>query len=125
MALDLCFHKNTPDYNERMHELRDACQILNQARNQSFMVGKFLESLTDILRKYNLPLPVGNQDSHDSGFDGAQTWTSNGSSNDALQQEVMQSLTPDGSVFDEMWLIIPTDLEATTLNWEDLFLELD
>jgi hypothetical protein len=70
LVMDLCFNKivSFEEEQRRKEEVRDACRILQEARGQSAIAGKLLESLTDVLHKHKIRL--SNPDA-DRAFNGS------------------------------------------------------
>ena len=58
LVMDLCFNKVEGQDEERRAEVLSACKVLENAREQSTMASRFLDSLLDILRKYKIRLPI-------------------------------------------------------------------
>lgn len=56
LAMDLCFNRIEGQEERRRAEVMEACKMLEDAREQSVLAGKFLDSLMDILRKYKIQL---------------------------------------------------------------------
>ena len=62
LVMDLCFHKveGQEQDEERRAEVLSACKVLENAREQSAMASRFLDSLLDVLRKHKIRLPITN-----------------------------------------------------------------
>ena len=75
LVMDLCFNKTvTPEEEQqRKEEVMDACKMLKEARGQSAIAGKLLESLMDVLHKHKIRLL--NLDA-DKAFNGSGAITS-------------------------------------------------
>ena len=58
LVMDLCFNKVEGQDEERRAEVLNACKILENAREQSAMASRFLDSLLGILRKHKIRLPI-------------------------------------------------------------------
>ena len=58
LVMDLCFNKIEGQDEQRRAEVMNACKTLENAREQSTMARRFLESLLEILRKHKIRLPI-------------------------------------------------------------------
>ena len=58
LVMDLCFNKTDGQDEQRRTEVMNACKILENAREQSTMASRFLDSLLDILGKHKIRLPI-------------------------------------------------------------------
>jgi hypothetical protein len=58
LVMDICFNKTSDIGNEsiRRKEVAEACQLLEEAKDQSPVAKRFLESLLTVLRKHQVKL---------------------------------------------------------------------
>lgn len=123
LTVDLCFHRMAGDDDERVIELREACQILEHERPASAAVDRFLRSLMDVLRKHDVSLPVGYrpQDALASkrGDEASNKF------NEGAGKFAEDNIFPHDSVFDELCRTFMGEIDFETLNWNDILTELD
>ncbi|KAF9884825.1 hypothetical protein FE257_001241 [Aspergillus nanangensis] len=124
LAVDLCNHKMTRQHDERMDELKEACQILKEGRAEFPFVAPFVGSLMNVLRRHRVNLPVGIL--HD--LEKSQTPVSEATSipNDVTTTPNNTEFpNQDFSVFDEIWQDFRNEIDFDTLDWSEIFTELD
>lgn len=56
LVIDLCVNRTAGDDSARKAEIKEGCQTLEEARNQSMPAGMFLDSLMAILQKHRIRL---------------------------------------------------------------------
>ena len=125
LLLDICLNKDAESGEERKAEAADACSILQEARGQSVMAVRLLDSLTSVLRKHHVSLPgldhVDGQTTATSGDGVIQTDTctasevqesdagNQGSSDSQINEDI------DTNFFDEIWQHLDGNLDFGAL----------
>ncbi|KAF2717586.1 hypothetical protein K431DRAFT_232806 [Polychaeton citri CBS 116435] len=127
LVMDLCVNKNSDMSEEqRIAEVRDGCRLLEDAKEKSALANVFLESLTSVLKKHDVKIPLiqgqiknqafttniyGQQDvsdAHDSNYN-----------DPAMPVNAM-------SDFDEAWeSFLDTGLNLEPHDWNALFSDLE
>lgn len=125
LAMDLCFHRTSSGhYHARIEELKDACQILDAAKSQTVVAGKFFDCLTGVLERHGIFLPVGNSDSQQvdnlaQGFLPPESQGDNGVS------EGLECPDFDDSTFDGIWQTFAGQVDFGMVDLSSAFVELD
>ena len=79
LLMDLCHNKSSPQQEKQRLEIADALRILEDARHQSEMAARFLDSMMHVLRKHKLSPPNGaEQETMTPGFGREQSSTASG-----------------------------------------------
>ena len=135
MAMDLCFNRDEADEAEIRAEVNAAFQMLEDARNASPLLGRFLGSLSDVLRKHKVHLTDQSTSATNNvaGFANEIMLDAfNSPSDDDQMQSTLLGLdmqesgvTLDTS-FDEFWQIaMQGEPNPNLLTWDNLFSALD
>ena len=125
LAMDLCFHRASNDhYHARIEELKDACEILDAAKSQTMVAGKFFDCLTDVLERHGVSFPVGNSDSQQvdnlaQGFLPPESQDDNGG------PEGLECPYFDDSTFDGIWQTFAGQVDFGMVDLSSAFVELD
>lgn len=129
LAMDLCFHRTSSDhYHACIDELKDACQILDAAKSQTMVAGKFFDCLTNVLERHGIFLPVGN--SNFQQVDMAQPVFNGGSlppesQDDNGISEGLECPGFDDSTFDGIWQTFAGQVDFGLVDLSSAFAELD
>lgn len=135
MVMDLCFNKGEAEEAEIKTEVKAALQMFKEASNISPLLGRFLSSLEDVLRKHNIKLmePSTTTSDNVAGFAGDITLDGfNNPSTDEQMQFTQLGLDMQdpgfalNTSFDEFWQIAMQDEpNPDSLTWDNLFSALD
>lgn len=137
LLLDICVNKGAGQEEARKAEVVDAWRILEDARGQSAMATKLLDTLTSVLRKYKVSLPGLNQTRSTDG-NGTPlitieqrsrsiepTWESVENDGQSRSVEGQRLSNPGLTYFDEIWQNFDVGMDLDTLDWKSLFSELE
>ena len=131
LLLDICFHKDAVNTELRKAEIVDACSILEEARGQSAMAEKLLDSLMSILPKHQVSLPALNGPRKDGPVHltretGPVGRPSTSEANIDQRNSNLQIQGPadaEVSYFEEIWQSFNGDMD--TLDWNGFLSDLD
>lgn len=134
MIMDLCFNRDQADEREIKAEVKAALNMFEDGRSASPLLGRFVSSLSDVLRKYEVHFPksptlensdVDNfpheiVDAFNSPIDYSQMQSTH------FGQD-MQGVSADSSAFfDEFWQsAMQGEPNADSLTWDNLLSDLD
>ncbi|KAL8824800.1 MAG: hypothetical protein Q9191_004811 [Dirinaria sp. TL-2023a] len=120
LLLDVCLNKGVADEEARKAEAMTAFGILEEAREQSKMATKLLESLMSVVRKHHVTLPGLPKD--------GQTFTASSSDSPMIVEageptSIEETGIPDTenlpeldlSYFDEIWQSLGTEMDVANL----------
>ena len=135
MAMDLCFNRDEANAAEIKEEVKAALQMFEDARNASPLPSRFLSSLSDVLRKYNVhlmdPLAFTTSDMADSPHDHLLDAFSNPSEHDQsepshFELDMQDPNLPLDTSFEEFWQIaMQGETNPDSITWDNLFSTLD
>jgi hypothetical protein len=140
LVMDLCFNKMESQEEQRKEEVINACKMLEEAKGQSAIAGKLLESLMDILRKHKIRLrnpdvvrepngrgsataPAAEYASH---FGPAPSHEPMESDSTWMTTQEKQLLNTNESGFGEIWQdYAELGSSSHVVDWDHLFSDLD
>lgn len=135
MVMDLCFNRDKTDEVQIKAEVKAALQMFEHARDSSPLVGRFLSSLSDILKKHKVRLayPFAMVANNVASAASAEVIRVSNNAQDEYQmqyaglgrdiQDPANSLDPS---FDEFWqMAIQYDSTMDSLAWDNLLSVLD
>ena len=141
LVMDLCFNKLEGQEEQRKDEVINACKILEEAKGQSAIAGRLLESLMDILRKHKIRLrnPCSAKEPNDTDSTTAPTAEysshfepmppSHGpidSDNVQMTTQEKQLLNTNDSSFGGIWQdYVELGPNSDVIDWDHLFSDLD
>ncbi|MCJ1386083.1 hypothetical protein MMC17_009208 [Xylographa soralifera] len=134
LVMDLCFNRDEADEAEIKAEVRAALQMFEDTRGASPLLGRFLSSLRDILRKHKVYLtdPMTSTTNQVANFvNETNTDAFNPPDDDQMQftQLGMDAHDPGANLdtsFDEFWQsVIQSEPNLDLHAWDDLFSALD
>lgn len=124
LLLDVCLNKGASDEELRKAEVVQAFSVLEEARSQSTMATKLLESLMSVVRKHRVILPEPIRTSlqegrlpaaaQNIGFSGTAT-TSERSGMGEIGETDTQKLSLDLSYFDDIWQSFDCEMDIGPL----------
>jgi len=133
--MDLCFNRDQADEAEIKAEVKVALQMFEHSRNASPLQTRFLNSLSDVLRKHKVQLSepsiLATNNSTDFSHEMMLDNFNNPPDEDQMQltQLELNMQDPDISLntsFDEFWQIaVQGDAHPDSLTWDNLFSALD
>ncbi|KEF62299.1 uncharacterized protein A1O9_00271 [Exophiala aquamarina CBS 119918] len=134
LVTDLCFNRGHGDDEERHYEVVEALKILEEAKSRSRMVGEFVESLEDVLRRHkvhllNRPHTTNNVGSSNAQMDqphkDLQT-TESIRVNTSNPWETLEDPMSYPSEFDSVWRdYVQLGPVLQMPEWDSLFSDLD
>jgi len=135
MVMDLCFNRDEADEAEIKTEVEVALQMFEDASNVSPLLGRFLSSLRDVLRKHQVqltdPLMIATDSVAEFSHDITLAAFNNPSNYDQVQFTRLGLGIPDSDAalnasFDEFWQIaMQGEPNPDLLTWDNLFSALD
>jgi len=134
LVTDLCFNRGLGDDEERHSEVIEALKILEEAKNRSQMVGKFVESLEDVLRRHKVHLLNRPPVSDDPGYPNTQTSQTNvdlqvadaTKTNTSNPWDTLDDPMTYPSEFDSVWRdYVQLGPVLQMPEWDNLFSDLD
>lgn len=143
LVMDLCFNKDEVQEEERKTEVWEACRMLEAIKEHSSTAAKFLDSMTDVLRKYKVhltnPEPSNTHNGEDQTLSAATTVVPPTSGSDGATQQMFDDAptTWDQTLQKDPSLTIDSDFEQVLQsyielgpsldmpNWDSLFSDLD
>ncbi|KAJ6136580.1 hypothetical protein N7512_001740 [Penicillium capsulatum] len=133
LLMDVCLNKSVPSEDDRgrKDEISYTLGILEEARGHSPFPEKLLESFYRVLRRHNILLTDAEtrptlRSRHDSCQSSNEPKNPSTTQNDCMEIEFNTApLDPGLPALDEFWQTFDTGMDATTLDWDMLFSELD
>ncbi|KAE8440763.1 hypothetical protein EG329_006598 [Mollisiaceae sp. DMI_Dod_QoI] len=137
MVMDLCFNRDEADGREIKEEVKEALQMFEDAEDASPLLGRFLSSLKDVLRKHEIqlsdPSTAASNNSNIVGFgDEIMLDAFDSSANDDQGQSFQfgTSIQNPGmdlnSSFDDFWqFAMQGEPSHDSLTWDNLYSALD
>ena len=128
MVMDLCFNQDEADEAKIKAEVKAALQMFEDSRKASPLLGRFLSSLSDVLRKHKVhlsnPSTLATNEIMLDAFN-------NPSDDDQMQStqigmEMQDPGVPLDTFFDDFWQIaMGGEPNPDSLIWDNLFSALD
>lgn len=134
LVTDMCFNRGHGDDEERQSEVIEALKILEEAKGRSRMVGKFVESLEDVLRRHKVHLLNRPRIGDDLGCSNTQTnqshadlqTTESMGVNTSNPWETLEDPMSYPSEFDSVWRdYVQLGPVLQMPEWDSLFSDLD
>ncbi len=141
LVMDLCFNRIEEEEEQRKDEVINACRILEEAKGQSAIAGRLLESLMAILRKHKIrlrnPSPVREANGRGSTTAPATEYSSHfepappshepiDGDNAPMMMQEKQLLDIDDSPLREIWQdYAELGPHSDVIDWDRLFSDLD
>lgn len=124
LLIDLCVNRSAGDETARKAEIKEACNTLEEARQQSVPAGMFLDSLMAIMQKHRIRLQGQDGSGDELGAAAAMPLQPFSLASTRASGEVPEEYVPNLD-FEEIWQSYTTLDFGDAQDWDALMRDLD